>query len=99
MLNFSESIKCSVCGSDRMHTAIADPESGEEICSNCDLVIAEKDIDLANPERCIFTAEESNQRVRTGARTSLSRYDRGLPILRKTNMQGIRMVAGLQQWR
>ncbi|HEV2877686.1 MAG TPA: TFIIB-type zinc ribbon-containing protein, partial [Nitrososphaeraceae archaeon] len=79
MLNSSESIKCSVCG--RMYTAITDPESGEEICSNCGLVIAEKDIDLANPERRIFTTEESNQRARIGAPTSLSRHDRGLPTL------------------
>ena len=64
-----------------MYTAITDPESGEEICSNCGLVIAEKDIDLANPERRIFTTEESNQRARTGAPTSLSRHDRGLPTL------------------
>jgi transcription initiation factor TFIIIB Brf1 subunit/transcription initiation factor TFIIB len=41
-----------------MQTAITDPESGEVICSNCGLVIAEKNIDLAKPERRVFTTEE-----------------------------------------
>src|SRR5687767_2597882 len=79
MLNSSESVKCSVCG--RMHTSITDPESGEVICSYCGLVIAERNLDLANPERCAFTTEESDKRARTGAPTSLSRHDRGLPTL------------------
>ena len=79
MLNSSESVKCSVCG--RMQTAITDPESGEVVCSYCGLVISEKDIDLANPERRAFTTEESDNRVRTGAPTSLSRHDRGLATL------------------
>jgi transcription initiation factor TFIIB len=77
MLNSSESVKCSVCG--RMQTAITDPESGEVICSNCGLVIAEKDIDLAKPERRVITTEESGKR--TGAPTSLSRHDRGLATI------------------
>ena len=64
-----------------MQTAITDPESGEVICSNCGLVIAEKNIDLAKPERRVFTTEESNQRTRTGAPTLLSRHDRGLATL------------------
>ena len=45
------------------------------------MVISEKDIDLANPERRAFTTEETNQRTRTGAPTSLSRHDRGLATL------------------
>ena len=64
-----------------MQTAITDPESGEVVCSNCGLVIAEKDLDLANPERRAFTTEESNQRARTGSPTSLSRHDRGLATI------------------
>jgi transcription initiation factor TFIIB len=79
MLNSSESVKCSVCG--RMHTSITDPESGEVICSYCGMVIAEKDLDLANPERRVFTTEESDKRARTGAPTSLSRHDKGLSTL------------------
>jgi transcription initiation factor TFIIB len=71
-----------------MQTAITDPESGEVICSNCGLVIAEKDLDLANPEKRAFTTEESNQRARTGAPTSLSRHDRGLAtIIGKTTRE------------
>ncbi len=65
-----------------MHTSISDPESGEVICSNCGLVIAEKDLDLASPERRAFTTEESNQKARTGSPTSLSRHDRGLATIR-----------------
>jgi transcription initiation factor TFIIB len=79
MLNFSDSIKCSVCG--RMHTTITDPESGEVVCGYCGLVISEKNIDLANPERRAFTTEESDQRARTGAPTSLSRHNKGLATL------------------
>jgi transcription initiation factor TFIIB len=79
MLNSSESIKCSVCG--RMHTSITDPESGEVLCSYCGLVIAERNLDPANPERRAFTTEESDKRARTVAPTSLSRHDRSLPTL------------------
>jgi transcription initiation factor TFIIB len=64
-----------------MHTSITDPESGEVICRYCGLVIAERDIDIANPERRAFTTEETDQRTRTGAPTSLSRHDRGLATL------------------
>jgi transcription initiation factor TFIIB len=79
MLNSSESIKCSVCG--RTHTSITDPESGEVICGYCGMVIAEKDLDLDNPERRVFNTEESDKRARTGAPTSLSRHDKGLSTL------------------
>lgn len=75
----SESVKCSICG--RMQTAITDPESGEVVCSNCGLVIAENIQDYGNPERHAFTSEESKQRARTGAPTSLSRHDKGLATI------------------
>jgi transcription initiation factor TFIIB len=64
-----------------MHTAITDPESGEVICSFCGLVVSEKDVDIASPERRAFTTEESDRRARTGAPTSLSRHDKGLATL------------------
>jgi transcription initiation factor TFIIB len=64
-----------------MHTSISDPESGEVICSSCGWVIAEIDLDLTNPERRAFTTEETNQRSRAGAPTSLSRHDMGLATL------------------
>jgi transcription initiation factor TFIIB len=64
-----------------MHTSITDPDSGEVLCSYCGLVFAERNLDFANPERRAFTTEESDKRARTGAPTSLSRHDRGLPTL------------------
>jgi transcription initiation factor TFIIB len=64
-----------------MHTSISDPESGEVLCGYCGMVISEKDIDIANPERRVFTTEESGKRARAGAPTSLSRHDRGLATI------------------
>jgi transcription initiation factor TFIIB len=49
------------------------------------MVITEKFEDIANPEWRAFTAEEQNEKVRTGAPTSLARHDRGLAtIISKT---------------
>ena len=49
------------------------------------MVITEKSEDIANPEWRAFTAEEQNEKVRTGAPTSLARHDRGLAtIISKT---------------
>ena len=79
MLSSSESIRCSVCG--RMHTAISDPESGEVLCGYCGVVVSKKDIDIVNPERRTFITEETDQRTRTGAPSSLSRHDRGLATI------------------
>jgi transcription initiation factor TFIIB len=64
-----------------MHKAISDPESGEVLCDYCGVVISEKDIDIVNPERRAFITEETDQRTRTGAPTSLSRHDRGLATI------------------
>jgi transcription initiation factor TFIIB len=72
----SESVKCLICG--RMQTAIADPESGEIMCSRCGMVIAQ---DYANPERLAFTTGDFNQKARTGAPISLSRHDKGLATI------------------
>jgi transcription initiation factor TFIIB len=84
MLDSPESIKCSICG--RIRTAIADPDSGEILCSNCGMVIAETNQDDVNPERRAFTSEEQNARARTGAPSSLSRHDKGLTtVIGKTN--------------
>ena len=84
MLGSPESIKCSICG--RIRTAIADPDSGEILCSNCGMVIAETNQDDVNPERRAFTSEEQNARTRTGAPSSLSRHDKGLTtVIGKTN--------------
>jgi transcription initiation factor TFIIB len=44
-------------------------------------VISEKSEDIANPEWRAFTPEERNERARTGAPTSLAKYDRGLATI------------------
>ncbi|HTH22646.1 MAG TPA: TFIIB-type zinc ribbon-containing protein [Nitrososphaeraceae archaeon] len=80
----TNSITCSVCCNDYTDI-ITDSESGEVVCSNCGMVITEKSEDIANPEWRAFTAEEQNEKVRTGAPTSLARHDRGLAtIISKT---------------
>ena len=61
-----------------MQTAIADPESGEVICSRCGMVIAQ---DYANLESLAFTTGDYNQKARTGAPISLSRHDKGLATI------------------
>ena len=78
MLDSPESIKCSICG--RIRTAIADPDSGEIVCSNCGMVITEKNQDDVNPERRAFTYEEQNATTRTGA-PSPCRHDKGLATI------------------
>jgi transcription initiation factor TFIIB len=76
---------CSVCDNNNYTDIITDPESGEVICSNCGVVITEKSEDITNPEWRAFTAEEQNEKVRTGAPTSLAKHDRGLAtIISKT---------------
>jgi transcription initiation factor TFIIB len=79
MLDSAESIKCSICGRNR--TAIADPDSGEIVCSNCGMVIAQTNQDDVNSERRAFTYEEQNVSTRTGTPTSLSRHDKGLATI------------------
>ena len=78
----TNSISCYVLHNNNNYTdIITDPESGEDICSNCGIVITEKSEDIANPEWRAFTVEETNQRTRTGAPTSLAKYDRGLATI------------------
>ncbi len=60
---------------------IADPESGEVLCSKCGMVITEKSEDIAGPEWRAYTAVERNEKARTGAPTSLAKHDRGLATL------------------
>ena len=64
-----------------MKTAITDHESGEVICSCCGTVISEKILDIANPEWRAFTAEESENKARTGIPISLSQHDMGLATI------------------
>ena len=60
---------------------MTDPESGEFICGNCGVVISDKMQDINRPERRAFSVEEANDRSRTGAPTSLARYDMGLSTI------------------
>ena len=67
------SIVCSVCKSGR---PIADPESGELLCSDCGLVFSEK----APENRAEWRnfGSENNDRARTGSPASLAKHDMGL---------------------
>jgi transcription initiation factor TFIIB len=60
---------------------ITDSESGEVVCGNCGMVISEKAQDMSTPEWRAFTAEERNEKARTGAPTSLAIHDRGLATI------------------
>ena len=70
---------CSVCK--RNDKIIADPESGEIICSNCGTVISDKMQDIHRPERWAFSIEEKNIRSRTGVPISIGIADMGLATI------------------
>src|SRR5919202_4859075 len=75
------SMVCSVCKNGR---PIADPESGEQVCSDCGLVLSEK----ASEDRAEWRnfGSENNDRARTGPPTSLAQHDMGLnTVIGKTN--------------
>jgi transcription initiation factor TFIIB len=59
---------------------VTDPESGEIICSHCGQVISEKALETQAEWRA-FTADEVNDRSRTGMPTSLARHDKGLSTI------------------
>jgi transcription initiation factor TFIIB len=67
------SMVCSVCKNGR---PIADPESGEQVCSDCGLVFSEK----ATENRAEWRnfGPENKDRARTGSPLSLARHDMGL---------------------
>ncbi len=67
------SMICSVCKNGR---PIADPESGELVCSDCGLVFSEK----AHENRAEWRnfGSENNDRARTGSPMSLAQHDMGL---------------------
>ncbi len=67
------SMMCSVCKNGR---PIADPESGELVCSDCGLVFSEK----APENRAEWRnfGSENNDRARTGSPMSLAQHDMGL---------------------
>jgi transcription initiation factor TFIIB len=67
------SMVCSVCKNGR---PIADPETGELVCSDCGLVFSEK----APENRAEWRnfGSENNDRARTGSPVSLAQHDMGL---------------------
>jgi transcription initiation factor TFIIB len=67
------SIRCSIC---KIGRPIADPESGELVCSHCGLVFSERATD-GRPEWRNF-GFENNDSVRTGSPMSLAQHDMGL---------------------
>ncbi|MFL6317033.1 MAG: transcription initiation factor IIB family protein, partial [Nitrososphaeraceae archaeon] len=69
---------CPVCKSDLL--IITDPESGEDICNKCGMIVSDKIQDINRPEwRNMFdTVEINNRRRRTGIPISLARHDMGL---------------------
>jgi transcription initiation factor TFIIB len=68
------SIICSICNDGQM---VTDPESGEVICRNCGIVMFDK-LQESRPEWRAFTADDANDRSRTGTPSSLARHDMGL---------------------
>jgi transcription initiation factor TFIIB len=69
---------CPVCRSDLL--IITDPESGEEICNKCGMIVSDKIQDINRPEwqNMFDTVEINNRRRRTGIPISLARHDMGL---------------------
>jgi transcription initiation factor TFIIB len=65
-----------ICLTCRNGRPIADPESGELVCSDCGLVFVERIIE-ERPEWRNF-GSENNDRARTGSPVSLAQHDMGL---------------------
>ena len=72
---------CSICK--QKEKIVTDPESGEIICSNCGMVLADKVEDTSHLERHVFTGggQIDETRARTGAPSSLARHDMGLATI------------------
>jgi transcription initiation factor TFIIB len=82
-------IKVSACPKCGGANLVNDPESGEEICTECGLVVSEGMLD-AGPEWRAFTILERDERARTGMQTTPILFDRGL----STNFRGLKDGVG-----
>ncbi|GAH58946.1 unnamed protein product, partial [marine sediment metagenome] len=51
---------------------------GEDVCSQCGLVLKERSVDLAHSDKRAYTSQEKNQREHTGAPISSLLPDIGL---------------------
>jgi transcription initiation factor TFIIB len=69
---------CLICKNNRL---VTDPESGEVICSNCGTVISDRNQEISRPEWRFYSAEQENDRSRTGIPITLAKADMGLATL------------------
>jgi len=69
---------CLICQNNRI---VTDSESGEVICSNCGTVISDRNQEISRPEWRFYSAEQENDRSRTGIPITLAKVDMGLATL------------------
>lgn len=75
LLQSFSTLLCPLCN--KQTDKITDEESGEIICTTCGSVVTDKIIE-SRAEWTAFNAEDVLLKTRTGAPTSLAKYDRGL---------------------
>jgi transcription initiation factor TFIIB len=69
---------CLICKNNHI---ITDSESGEVICSNCGMIISDRNQEINRPEWRFYSAEQENERSRTGIPITLAKADMGLATL------------------
>ena len=69
---------CLICKNNHI---ITDSESGEVICSSCGTVISDRNQEISRPEWRFYSAEQENERSRTGIPITLAKADMGLATL------------------
>ena len=75
---------CPVCKGELL--LITDPESGEDICKKCGMIVSDKIANIHQPEWRAFSNEEDGSKSRTGIPTSLAIHDMGLAtMIARTN--------------
>lgn len=70
----NEEKTCPHCKCDDL---VYDPDRGENVCSNCGLVVTDEVVSRA-PEWRAYTLEERARKTRTGMPMSYTQYDKGL---------------------
>ena len=69
---------CLICKTNHI---VTDHESGEVICSSCGTVISDRIQEISRPEWRIYSAEQENDRSRTGIPITLAKADMGLATI------------------
>ena len=69
---------CLICKTNHI---VTDHESGEVICSSCGTVISDRIQEISRPEWRFYSAEQENDRSRTGIPITLAKADMGLATL------------------